>query len=133
MTEKFFVVMEVGWDYNDMNYFRPHSGGYSGAVAVFKEEEKAELFCNEKNLEYVQNRFQPTEHMSKWGPTRLAEYQSEGDGIESVLSEEGIQFLRDLDMDVDDDWTIQHLTEEQTRMIVGCLVNPFYEVVEVTQ
>jgi hypothetical protein len=45
---KVFVVMEIGWEYNDENYFRPEDGGGTPKVAYLSRND-AVLSCKDMN------------------------------------------------------------------------------------
>ena len=49
---KVFVVMEIGWEYNDENYYRPESGGGIPTTA-YRSKVEAQSACYEMNIDKV--------------------------------------------------------------------------------
>jgi len=45
---KVYVVMEIGWEYNDENYYRPESAGGLPKVA-YESKEDARVACAKMN------------------------------------------------------------------------------------
>ena len=47
---KIHVVSEIGWEYNDENYFRPESGGVK-PLRGYKNKATAETECDKLNAD----------------------------------------------------------------------------------
>tara|TARA_R110000772_G_scaffold267971_3_gene393572 strand:+ start:13888 stop:14109 length:222 start_codon:yes stop_codon:yes gene_type:complete len=46
---KAFVIMEIGWEYNDENYYRPQSAG-GKPKAAYTSKVEAQSACYERNI-----------------------------------------------------------------------------------
>ena len=51
---KVYVISELGWEYDDNNYYRSDSGGGSPIVA-YRSWEKAEQACKQKNINFFKD------------------------------------------------------------------------------
>lgn len=47
-TKTIYILSEIGWEYNDENYYRPESGGGT-PVKAYSTREKAQDECNKLN------------------------------------------------------------------------------------
>lgn len=56
---KIYVILEIGWEYNDEYYYRPESGGGKPIEAYF-DETLANERCVKKNADAAKT------HDSKW-------------------------------------------------------------------
>lgn len=52
--ENLYVVMEVGWEYNDQYYYRPESMG-GLPVKIFSSEDLALMICKELEFEFFKS------------------------------------------------------------------------------
>ncbi len=139
MSEKFYVVVESGWEYNDERMYKGESSG-GMPVLVHTTEEQANAACVEKTLD----RFKQFQRSgSSCYDDSLAEYQSE-DGIGDLFTEAGLQIMVDAGKftsveaamdDYDYSWNLKDLSEEQLRALAAELTpgSCFFEVVEVVQ
>lgn len=50
---KVYVVMEIGWEYNDENYYRAESEGGTPKVA-YRNKEDAQIACAEMNAKKLE-------------------------------------------------------------------------------
>lgn len=138
MTEKFYVVVECGWEYNDERMYKPESSG-GMPVKVYTEEAVADEVCRELTFKEIKR----LGNGGYWG-CGLGEYMSE-DGIGDLFTEKGIELLVEFNVydsaeDAHDDWhgvklSFKGLSDDQIRQLAAELgqYSQFYEVVEVEQ
>jgi hypothetical protein len=138
MSTKYYVLMQVGFDYDDQNYSIPQGGG-GHPTLVFTNKKKAEEECTKRNREEMKVRIQNGE---------LREYANYLDEIlhsqvleEELMYEEGI-FMQAFGVSAEEWWrscrhtsyssSLQKLSEEQWNKLLDCfLPNYFWEVVTV--
>lgn len=52
LMSKVYVIGRVGWEYNDEVMYRAEGGG-SLPTQAFRDKQKAENFCKQKNIEWI--------------------------------------------------------------------------------
>lgn len=138
-SDRFYVVVECGWEYNDERMYKPKSSG-GKPIGVYTDEKTAEKARVEKTMKILKDLSGGTRRYMN-----LGEYLSE-DGISEFLSHRGVEILveegvYDSVEDAYDDWHgeqlsgIANLSEDKLRELAGELGrwSQFYEVVEVVQ
>ena len=137
MSEKFYVLMEVGFDYNDETYFRYNFGG-GHPESVFTNKKKAEEACTKKNIERFSSLIKNGE-LREYG-YGLDEVLSDKVYEEDLMYEEGI-FMQLFGTTAETWWDSLYdredvrlkvePTDEQWAKLFNCFNLNFYEVVTV--
>lgn len=122
--QKGYIVLEVGFEYNDEYY---HTGSYGATYEapkkVFTDKEKAMVELHKKTFEKLRG-----EDLSRYN----------GDGLDGICKE-GMQdefcriFKEEFDKDAEE-WELEipkKATDEQLMKIIECLDLEFFELVEV--
>lgn len=136
MSEKFYVLMEVGFDYNDETYFR-YNGGGGHPSRVFTNKKKAEEAALKNNLTEFQKLIRSDE-IREYG-YGLDEVLANDVTEDDLLFQEGI-FMTLFGKTAEDWWdslydsaaTLQvEPTQEQWEKLFKCFNLNFWEVVTV--
>ena len=124
--QKGYIVLEVGYEYNDEYYSTGNYGEmYEAPKKVFTDKEKAIIELNEKTI-------------NKLRGEDLGRYNGDGlDGIckKGMADEFAMIFKSEFNKDIDDDgYEIEipkKATDEQIKKLMECLSLAFFELVEV--
>lgn len=124
-NKKGYLVLEVGWEYNDEYY---HTGNYG---TTYEAPNKVYLDWDEAEKEYKKKNFEMliTERLSKYTSGGWEELCEKGmaDQFRTLL-------LTEFEIDVEDDYDFRipkTATEEQLTKILECLKVKFFEIVEI--
>lgn len=122
--QKGYIVLEVGFEYNDEYYHTGNYGAtYEAPKKVFTDKEKAMVELHKKTFEKLRG-----EDLSRYN----------GDGLGGICKE-GMQdefcriFKEEFDKDAEE-WELEipkKATDEQLMKIIECLDLEFFELVEV--
>jgi hypothetical protein len=133
---KFYVLMEVGFDYNDETYFR-YNGGGGHPSRVFSNKKKADEAAAQKNIEEFK-RIVSNGEIREYG-YGLDEVLSSKVTEEEVMYEEGI-FMTLFGKTAESWWDSLYdegisfkvqPTDAQWKRLVDCFNFQFWEVVTV--
>ncbi len=125
-NKKGYIVLEVGYEYND-EYYHTGNGGnmYEAPKKVFIDKEQAIVELEKKTIEKLKGE-------------SLGNYN--GNGLEGIC-EKGMTyefrkiFKEDFDIDLDEDeYDIQipkNASNESLKKIIECMKLKFFELVEV--
>jgi len=136
MSEKFYVLMEVGFDYNDETYFR-YNGGGGHPSRVFTSKKKADEACLAKNIEEFKKVISNGD-IREYG-YGLDEVLSSKVTEEDVMYEEGI-FMTLFGKTAESWWDSLYdekvtfkvqPTDAQWKRLIDCFNFQFWEVVTV--
>lgn len=89
-TKTAYVLVEIGWEYNDEYYHRPEANG-GEPKGVFSTLEKAKDGLLEATYKYL------TPEKGKWGYDNMSLWELFGEeGIEGELTKRGQELIREL-------------------------------------
>lgn len=125
-----YVVMAVGYEYNDEINYRPESGG-GDPIQVFYDKNLAELYVKQKNLEEYRKRFVPSKEC-RYYTEGLGHYAYDFQEIDCTGKLKEV--LSDLGLDPDDCYEMTlpaDISDDDLRKVVeNCNVS-FYELVAI--
>jgi hypothetical protein len=130
---KFYVLMEVGFDYNDETYFR-YNGGGGHPSRVFSNKKKADEAATQKNIEEFK-KIVANGDIRQYG-YGLDEVLDSKVTEEEVMYEEGI-FMTLFGKTAESWWDDEggplkvEPTDAQWKRLVDCFNFQFWEVVTV--
>ncbi len=122
--KKGYIVLEVGFEYNDEYYSTGNYGAtYEAPKKVFTDKEKAIIELNKKTFEKLRG-----EDLGRYGGDGLDGICKKGmnDMFSKICQEEFDIVVDDYDIEIPED-----ATDEQLSKIVECLDLEFFELVEV--
>lgn len=134
-SNKAYVLMEIGWEYNDETYYQSSSGGGSPRKS-FDSFEAATLECTKKNVEELKELFLNGElHDYAYDPDEIVDNPDELDAILKKLCgctmEEWWENYYKTDYSERKGPFTTEPTFQQWSEIYDCFSLQFWEIVEV--
>jgi hypothetical protein len=123
-NKKGYLVLEVGYEYNDEYYHTGNYGTtYEAPKKAFMDKEKAILELHSKTMEFLRG-----EDLGRYGGNGLEGICKKGmqDEFCKIFKEEFGQEVEDWEIEIPED-----ATDEQLMKIIECLKIEFFKLVEV--